>query len=655
MSTIPTACDLETHLIKAGLTTPKMVCLTTANGTGDPKIYLREEGLDAFTDILRHKHSVGHHYFFDLAVVAAERPELLPDIFQALDEGRITCTKIREMMICNAKGELKFVWNEEKGEFGGFNKQSFSLFKLVRKRLGWDREALKKGPDVWRMRYNELCGVPLDEWPEDAKTYALGDATDTLGVWASQEQEVAPEGIPGEAGQVQAAWALYLMQTWGVRTDPVMVKEYKAEVQGEYNAVAKICVEHKFMRGKGKTKGTKNLKKIRAEVEEWYAEHRDKGFEMKITAKGLIATDREQLMTTDHPGLHAVAEEGRIGKNLKTYVPVLERGMTVPINPNYNPILETFRTSCSGGMKIDKIPVGANVQNMPRGGKVRACYIPREGWEYAACDYDTLEMLTLAQVCLDLFGYSYIAEAARAGQDFHLAFAADMLGISYDDAKARHDDDDPDIARARQSAKISNYGMAGGMGPHAFMNYAKSGYGVVVELELAKKLHRGFRQKWPEMVDYFNHCSFLCDGGNAKHIVFPRSGLVRGDVNFTAVANGAFQHLAAMGAKSAVYQVSKECYIEKGSPLYGSRPVIFAHDEIIMEIPTHIIGRKAAHESAMRLQQVMIEQMVKWVPDVPIGATVTMMLRWRKGAKAVFENGLLVPSKKEGKKWVADV
>jgi hypothetical protein len=100
-----------------------------------------------------------------------------------------------------------------------------------------------------------------------------------------------------------------------------------------------------------------------------------------------------------------------------------------------------------------------------------------------------------------------------------------------------------------------------------------------------------------------------------------------------------------MGAKTALYQVVKECYIDSGSPLHGCRPWLFAHDEIGMEIPHTAFGPLRTHLAAMRLQQVMKEEMQKWCPDVPIGASVAMTRRWYKGAPAKMENGLLVPVK----------
>jgi len=650
----PIIWDFETHLIKPGQTCPRMVCLSTADLQNNTALYTREEGLDVAERILTKEESGGHHIFYDLGVLCAERPKLVRETFRALDEARLHCTKIRQMMIDNARGQLKFEFNEETLEF---KKQNYQLFRLVQRHLGYDISAQKKGGNVWRMRYAELDGVPLDQWPEEAKQYPIDDAVETKDVWASQqERDIDPDTIPGYEWEMRSAWALNLMGTWGVRTDEEAVVEYEKDLQADFADQIRICQEYGFRRAGGKKGISRDTKKIMAAVEDWYKEHE---MRMKLTPKGQVSMDREQLTTTDHPGLNAVAESVRIEKLLTTYVPGLKRGTIVPLNPNYNPIIETFRTSCSGGMKIDGVPVGMNLQNLPRKGKVRECVIPREGNCFAFCDYDTLEMRTLAQVNLDLFGFSELAESLKAGRDLHVDLAADMLGMDYDRAMRLYEAGDKDIAEARQFCKIGNYGFGGGMGPKAFVAYAKNMGGIIVDPEHAMTLWRGFRKKWREMNDYFAHCSFLCMDGNAEHIVFERTGMVRGDVPYTAVCNGFFQHLAARGAKDSLYQVSKECYCDGGSPLYGCRPWLFAHDEIGLEIPYMAFGPKRTHEAAMRLQQVMIDVMKRWCPDVPIGATVALTRRWYKGAPPLFDkNGILIPTRPvandSGKKeWIS--
>jgi len=101
--------------------------------------------------------------------------------------------------------------------------------------------------------------------------------------------------------------------------------------------------------------------------------------------------------------------------------------------------------------------------------------------------------------------------------------------------------------------------------------------------------------------------------------------------------------------------VTEECYTVEDSPLFGCRPIIFPHDEIILEVPLFEMGAEGASAAADRLTEVMIEKMSVVCPDVPIEADACMTRRWTKGAKRARVNGILVPSKKVGKSWVPDL
>ena len=86
-------------------------------------------------------------------------------------------------------------------------------------------------------------------------------------------------------------------------------------------------------------------------------------------------------------------------------------------------------------------------------------------------------------------------------------------------------------------------------------------------------------------------------------------------------------------------RVSKSCYIDEDSPLYGSRPVAFVHDEVIIESPV-----ERAQEAAQRLSEVMVEGMASFIPDIPIKADAHLMARWYKDAEPIFnDSGELIP------------
>ena len=661
--------DLETYLIRPGLAAPRGVCMSWDEGRG-PRACLIEEGLARFWEWIESPRVtlVNQTICYDLAVLCSMDRRLLRPVWDAVDAGRVRCIMLREMLIANARGELKFEWDPELQEV---KKPSFSLERLSWRYLGKTmlkpKRATKK--DVrclcgslawrdehpacgsWRLHYAELEGVPIERWPAEAREYVLQDATDPRLIYLAQE-EICPE-IPGELSQIQAAWALALMRNRGVRTDPAAV----AVLRADYEARRDKALEAAQAAGLVRPTGSKDMKAIQRRVVSW---HEARGLEVPHAEyKGKkdpppppsVSTDRDALTgrgaTDPDPGLAAVADLGRWTKVLSTNIPVLEHGTRWPVTPEYNTIIETIRTSCAR----------PNIQNLPRKGGIRDCFIPRDGFVFAFCDYDTLEFRTLAQVCLDFGFQSEIAKALREGLDPHVELASELLRISPEEARARYAAGDAEVSDGRQFAKIPNYGVPGGMGPDALVEYAR-GYGVEITREEAVAAIAAFKRRWSEMPDYFRHCSDLCDQGDEPgfaDVVFPRSGMVRGRVRYTAVCNGFFQHLAAMGAKAALARVSRECYSEPDSPLYGCYPWLFAHDEIGLEIPFRWFGPRRSSAAADRMQSIMVNKMEGWVPDVPIGATVAMARRWYKGAKPLRVDGMLVPCKPAGKLWVADL
>ena len=239
------AFDTETHLIVPGDLSPPLVCLTVA-WTGTPPEWLplhdpaagvvRDDDAALLTSgavtpevvraLLSEGVVVGANAAYDLLVLVAHGTDLgadlLPDVTAALREGRVADVQIRERLIELAHGRLA---------------RKHDLARLVRTHLGparGDALVALKGPDAWRMRYAELEDVPLGEWPDAARAYAIDDARLTLAVyWAQARTEPYVDGYPlvppggrivSEDREARAAWALHRVSAWGVRTDSAAVE-----------------------------------------------------------------------------------------------------------------------------------------------------------------------------------------------------------------------------------------------------------------------------------------------------------------------------------------------------------------------------------------------------------------------------------------------
>lgn len=255
---------------------------------------------------------------------------------------------------------------------------------------------------------------------------------------------------------------------------------------------------------------------------------------------------------------------------------------------------------------------------------------------FTSVDYDTFELRWLAEVCLRLFGESRLAEAFQNGLDPHTDVAAKILGISYEEALAGLKSADQELKKrvknARDCAKVANFGLPGGLGIDSLITFARKSYKVTLTREAAVKLKEDWLRALPEMRKYFNWKSQQIGLGNAR-IKAVISGMERGNVGYCDGCNYDFQNPAAWAAKKALFNVAWECYVDKGTPLYGSRPVVFIHDEIIAEVP-----EKTAHAASFRLAEVMCQTAGAESKVVPITASPALMKRWYKGAEAVYNS-----------------
>ncbi len=257
------------------------------------------------------------------------------------------------------------------------------------------------------------------------------------------------------------------------------------------------------------------------------------------------------------------------------------------------------------------------------------------GYLFAASDYSQIELHTLAQICVNLFGHSDLADALNMGIDPHLALAAEILGISYEEAVANKKR--PDVKKARQASKPPNFGLPGGLGVERLIELAKNDYDVTFTVEEATAFKAAWFRRWREMKAYLEHINRLVEAGGVITQHF--SGRVRGGLKYCDAANTFFSGLAADLAKDAGFQIARACYVDTSNVLWGSRPCLFSHDEFVLEAPEH----KAA-ECAEELARIMVMVASAWLPNVRPKAEPCLMRCLSKEAETIRDaNGRLLP------------
>lgn len=614
--------DTETILFRQGLKAPPMVCLS----------YCKKERGDYQGALLHVKESkevvrgwlegedvlIGHNVAFDLAVIANQWPEFIPAIFEKYERDQVVDTIVRQKLIDIARGERKYRFSK-----GKWYKPKYDLASLV---MWYFKKKVSKGEDTWRKRYGELLVFEVEDWPEEARSYAIDDAIWTYRLWEKQWEAGKKYWFEDEYRQACYAWWIQLMSIWGIRTNPEGVERLKEETKEAFEKLK----EELILEGLVRKDGSRDTKKAKDRMIQIMGgeENCKRTKASKKFPEGQVSVDKDACEGSGDIWLKKYADLTSLGNVLKKDVPALLRGQYLPVHSFFDTLKETGRTSSAG----------PNIQNIRTLPGIRECFVPRPGKVFLDCDYDGLELKTLGQVCLILFGYSALADAINAGQDPHLFVAAKILGISYEEALSRKKE--KAVKDARQLAKAANFGFPGGLGVKALIDFARAMFQIRLTPERVKQLKKDWLSAFPEMLDYFRYVSDLTNNPDGVcEIKQLFSNRVRGNVKYTVACNTFFQGLGADATKTAGFFIAKACYADPKSALYGCRIVNYIHDQFILEC-----AEEKAHEAVMELKQIMEKYASIYLPDVPAVVSEPVITRvWSKHAQQVWKKGRLVP------------
>jgi DNA polymerase I-like protein with 3'-5' exonuclease and polymerase domains len=654
------AFDTETWLIEPGLLAPPMICLQWAEPGVAPQMVHREHAEPVLRAWLNSDALlIGHNVAYDMGVIAAQFPHLLPLIFAKYDRDEIGDTLLAEQLIMIGRGTFKF----QMGADQELHPVKYSLTECSARHFG--RHLNKEG---WRLFYRAFDAHPdvatwpavatafqaecrrdgLPDWavglvgdkdrdamlaagPDEAQRYALEDASTTLALYESQEKHFGPGGedlLQDQFRQARAAFALHLCSAWGLYTDPEAVETLERELLQEYNALTFELQQAGVVRADGSA----DTKVAKAHM---VAACEEEGIKVALTKGGDVSLGADACDRFDETTI--IGQYSRfltLRKTLSNDIKMLKAGAgDAPVQPRYD-MADTGRTRASK----------PNIQAINRGAGIREAFRPREGTLFIQGDYEGLELHTRAAWCLEVIGWSKLADDLNAGLDVHSVVAADLLGMTYAEVKAGLKSADPDLKRkckdGRQSAKALNFGLPGGLGITKFVKYARATYGVELTEDQAKEYKAKWMERQPEMVEFFALAA-QATNNFAKHgdedcLFVGRRGK---NMRYSALCNRRFQALGADAAKEGLWRVTRACYADRESPLFGCRPVAFVHDEIIAEAP---IARAAA--AAVELGRLMVEGANLYLSRVPVRVVPQVMTLWSKNAEPVYDaEGALLP------------
>lgn len=662
----------------------------------NPGLEIPESPVFDFAPMRPRSMLINQNIAFDFSVIAEEAhrlDELLglvghPDswfeavmtrIFELYDMRIVEDTMLRERLIDLAQGTLGKDFASLTAS-GNPRRKRYTLENLSNNYL---HHQLDK--HSFRTFYHRYLNAHVDELPEGAKVYVMEDVEAALQVATQQQERAETNGlakghlIPNSVEQSSAAFSLQLVSAHGMRTALDKVQRLDAELDQWQRKLERVLKDSGLIRKEGKGKGSRDMKRIKELTKKYYE---DAELEVPLTkgkdisTKGSVLEDialirlrrgtalegssedvlvyGEEAEKLGIPSgaiderkfleepLYAYSQYTSIQKIQTTYLPVLYAAAFRPVNTRFETILETGRISS----------FQPNLNNLPRGGiktlllrlqaMVRECFVPRPGFVFCSVDWNSMELVTLAQVCIWLFGYSKLADALNAGIDPHLLLAADQfLHISYEEALLRKKE--TAVKDMRQLAKVFNFSAPGGGGAKSLAEIAKASYNVFMTIEESKIGKAKWMAQW-EMAPYFALINSLMKGGFDEYgnpvgdIISFVSGRVRGRVKYTAAANNYFQALGADCFKAALDKIVRESYLLKGR-LYGARVVGCFYDETLMEHP-----EERAAEYAWAQRDIMVSEFEKLVPDVKIGAAPALMRCWMKTAEEAYsKSGTLIP------------
>lgn len=650
----------------------RLVCLSWTDDGVRGHLVDRKGAVELFQDWLADPevHLVGHNVPFDLlgclrAVWEEDGVDLTAEVFAAIQAGRVGDTATRQALLAIAGG--------------GIPKSGLGLAQLVKDELGHDIGEDKKCKWSWRYRYAELDGVPLKDWPRRARSYAVDDTLWTRRLWAKQA-EVAQECdlaasellVQNERFQVASALWCALLTARGLRVDYDwacrMADEYASR---EEEAAHYLRLDHtedgQPCEPLLRADGTMDTKVKRALFEEAFASI---GKQPILTAGGQVSTAQDALdllvdADADGPRFKWLSLYHQAQKFQSTYLgPILEAGaLDLPLHHRLNPLVDSGRTSARAP-NMQNLPARAKAKEKGRaitGPLIRGCFVPRPGHVFVAADYTAIEMSGLAQVIFNWTGeLGPLAQAINEGKDLHLLVAAQMLHSTYeavyeayhwhkgwlkagspactseDAAERAHHAGrvlfGEQSARARQFAKVVNYGGAGGAGAATIRVQARQ-QGVEMTEAEARETMRVQRAVFPDLRIYFDRVARCEDRRSGLYICEQHGpgGVTEGwrrrvTNSYTSACNTFFQGIVADGAKAAGWALAKACYADKTSPLYGCGLALFVHDEFILEVP-----EDRAQEAAAELVRLMEVGMRHFIPNVAVAAEPTIMrTRWSK-------------------------
>jgi DNA polymerase-1 len=384
---------------------------------------------------------------------------------------------------------------------------------------------------------------------------------------------------------------LALMERHGIRVDPQRLEDFAKELERNLDNLTREIYE---LAGEQFTIASpKQLAHILFEKLGLKAVRRTKtGYSTDADVLSELAVDNAL------PG--KILEHRTLSKLKGTYadaLPVLINPATGRIHTTFNQLVAATGRLSSQDPNLMNIPIRTEL-----GRRIRAAFIPEEGWKFVAADYSQIELRILAH----LSGEEAIIESFRRGEDIHTRTASEVFKVAPDSVTSLQ----------RTIAKSANYAILYGVSAFGLSQATK------IDQKEAQRYIQEYYKTHPAVRAFID--TTLTEGrergwvatllGRRRYLPDLRSGnpVARNAAERMAM-NAPVQGTASDMIKIAMVRVH-QALAERG---LRARMLLQVHDELLFEAPPEEV---ATVESLARdLMEAALPLDVPIVVDVKSG------------------------------------
>ena len=307
------------------------------------------------------------------------------------------------------------------------------------------------------------------------------------------------------------------------------------------------------------------------------------GAKTKTGAWSTGADVLEELSEQGHEIIDKIIDWRGLSKLKSTYADALPEA----INPKTGRLHTSFSMAGTNTGRLSSSD--PNLQNIPiksdNGKKIRAAFIPEDGYKLLSVDYSQVE-LRLAAEMADI---KALKQAFHDGIDIHAATASQVFGVPLDQMT-------PEI---RRQAKAINFGII----------YGISGFGLAKQLGIpqgeAANYIKQYLARFPELKKFMDDSKEFARKHGYIKTLYGRKCFVRGITDKNAgIRNFAERQAINAPLQGTAADVMKRAMIALAPALtaskLGARMLLQVHDELLFEVPV-----KEQEETEILVKKIM--------------------------------------------------